>query len=113
MEMERKLQVVMEQVEEKEKELLEIRSENSVLKANMQGLEKDKTDLETRVVELCTQKKEDETSKEHHGAKKQAEFFALGVKFDKINPIQVAHNGALVDDDEVDAEGGGNHNPEA
>ncbi|MED6197861.1 hypothetical protein PIB30_060764 [Stylosanthes scabra] len=109
----------MEHVAQKEKELLEYRSENSVLKGKMQSLEKDKTDLKTRVAELCAQKKEAGTSKEHHGyemllvgfdkAKEQVGFFAPGIKFDKMSPIQVVHNGALVDDDEVD---GGDHNPE-
>ncbi|MED6161413.1 hypothetical protein PIB30_060487 [Stylosanthes scabra] len=69
----------------KEKELLDFKSENEELKRKVEKLEKDKTGLEARVVELCVQKKEAETSKEHHGyemlvagferARKQAGFF--------------------------------------
>ncbi|MED6175456.1 hypothetical protein PIB30_078572 [Stylosanthes scabra] len=72
-------------------------------------------------LELCGQKKDAETSKENHGydmllvgferAKRQAKFFFPEVEFDKLDPIKVVHNGVLVDDDEVDAEGGGDHNP--
>ncbi|MED6138733.1 hypothetical protein PIB30_077246 [Stylosanthes scabra] len=123
MERERKLQLALEQVALKEKVLLDPKSENEELKGSVQKLEKDKGDLETRVVELCAQKKEAETGKEHHGyemllvgferAKKQANFFFREMKFDKLDPIKVVHNGALVDDDEVDVEGGDDHNPEA
>ncbi|MED6208671.1 hypothetical protein PIB30_047464 [Stylosanthes scabra] len=117
MERERKLQLVMEQIAEKEKELLELKGENVSLKGKVQNLEKDKSVLESRVVELCGQRKEADVSKENHGydmllvgferAKRQAEFFFLEVKFDKLDPIKVVHNGALVDDDEVDVEGWG------
>ncbi|MED6145544.1 hypothetical protein PIB30_026272 [Stylosanthes scabra] len=85
-------------------------------------LDKDKIDLEARVVELAMEKKEAETSKEDHGydmmaagferARKQAEFFYPDLKFDQLNPIKVVHKGALIDDDEVDLEGEDDHNPE-
>ncbi|MED6174166.1 hypothetical protein PIB30_066427, partial [Stylosanthes scabra] len=91
------------------------------LKGKLQKLDKDKTDLEARVVELAVEKKEAETSEGNHGypmleigferARKQAEFFYPDLKFDNLDPIKVVHNGALVDDDEVDVEGGGDHNP--
>ncbi|MED6198953.1 hypothetical protein PIB30_071543 [Stylosanthes scabra] len=95
MEREKKLQLVMEQVAQKEKELLELKNDNVTLKGKVQSLEKDKLDLDSRVVELYGQKKEIELSKENHG------------------PNQDVHNGALVDDDEVEVEGGGDHDPEA
>ncbi|MED6207632.1 hypothetical protein PIB30_037503 [Stylosanthes scabra] len=92
------------------------------LKGKLQKFDKEKTELEARVVELCVQKKEAETSKEDHGynmmeagferARKQAEYFFPKLKFDKLDPIKVVHNGTLVDDEEVDLEGGGDHNPE-
>ncbi|MED6202070.1 hypothetical protein PIB30_101711 [Stylosanthes scabra] len=117
LEKERKLQLAMEQMAQKDKELLELKGENAVLKGKVQGLEKDKLDLKSRVVELCGQKKETEVNKENYGydmllfgferAKKQAEFLFPEVKFDKLDPIKVVHNRALVDDDEVDCEGGG------
>ncbi|MED6177051.1 hypothetical protein PIB30_094081 [Stylosanthes scabra] len=123
MEREKNIQLLMEEVAQKDKELLELKEDNITLKGKVQSLEKDKADLESRVVELCGQKKEAELSKENHGydmlivgfekAKKQAEFLFLEVKFDKLDPIKVVHNGVLVDDDEVDAEGGGDHDPEA
>ncbi|MED6213523.1 hypothetical protein PIB30_094201 [Stylosanthes scabra] len=101
MERERKLQLALEQVALKEKELLDLKSENGELKG----------------------KKEAETGKEHHGyemllvgferAKKQANFFFPEMEFDKLDPIKVVHNGALVDDDEVEVEGGDDHNLEA
>ncbi|MED6115691.1 hypothetical protein PIB30_093132 [Stylosanthes scabra] len=85
MEREKKLQLPMEQVAMKEKEVLDLKNENKELKRKVEKLEKDKTGLEARVVELCGQKKEAETSKEHHGyemlvvgferARKQAGFF--------------------------------------
>ncbi|MED6173136.1 hypothetical protein PIB30_056442 [Stylosanthes scabra] len=106
----------------KEKELLEMKTVNEQLKGKLQKFDKEKTELDARVVELCVQKKEAETSKEDHGydmmaagferARKQAEFLFPDIKFDKLDPIKVVHNGALVDDDEVDLEGGGDHNPE-
>ncbi|MED6189346.1 hypothetical protein PIB30_095088 [Stylosanthes scabra] len=122
MEREKKVQLVMEQAAEKERELLEVKTESEELKKKVQKLEKERTDLEARVVELCGQKKEVETSKEEHGydmllvgfarAKRQAEFFFPEASFDKLYPIKVVHNGALIDDDEVDMEGGDDHNPE-
>ncbi|MED6152982.1 hypothetical protein PIB30_097202 [Stylosanthes scabra] len=67
MEREKKLQLAVEQVALKEKEVLDLKSENEELKRKVEKLEKDKTGLEARVVKLCVQKKEAETSKEHHG----------------------------------------------
>ncbi|MED6213665.1 hypothetical protein PIB30_095508 [Stylosanthes scabra] len=120
--MEKKVRRMEEEVAQKEKSLLEAQNENLLLKEKVSKLEKDKTDLELRVVELCGQKKDAETSKENHGydmllvgferAKRQAEFFFPQLEFDKLDPIKVVHNGALVDDDEVDAEGGGDHDLE-
>ncbi|MED6195781.1 hypothetical protein PIB30_041275 [Stylosanthes scabra] len=122
LEAERKLQVVTEQLSLKEKELLEMKTDNEQLKGKLQKFDKEKTELEARVVELCVQKKEAETSKEDHGynmmaagferARKQAQFLFPDIKFDKLDPVKVVHNGALVDDDEVDLEGGDDHNPE-
>ncbi|MED6209005.1 hypothetical protein PIB30_050421 [Stylosanthes scabra] len=95
LELERKLKVAFDQLAVREKEI---------------------------VVELAVEKKEAEKSKENHGyamleigferARKQAEFFYLDLKFDNLDPIKVVHNSALVDDDEVDVEGGGDHDPE-
>ncbi|MED6165033.1 hypothetical protein PIB30_095863 [Stylosanthes scabra] len=122
MEREKRIQLLVEEVAQKEKELLELKEGNKILSGKVQSLEKDKTDLESRVVELCEQKKEAEVNKENHGydmllvgferAKKQAEFLYPEMSFDKLDPIKVVHNGALVDDDEVDCEGGGDHDPE-
>ncbi|MED6123627.1 hypothetical protein PIB30_050930 [Stylosanthes scabra] len=122
-EREKELKLALEQVSVKEKELLGVKAENEGLKEKVQKLEKDKEELEARVVELCGLKKEAEVSKEDHGyemllagfarAKRQVEFFFPEVQFDKLDPIKVVHNGALVDDDEVDLEGGDNHDPEA
>ncbi|MED6172570.1 hypothetical protein PIB30_051282 [Stylosanthes scabra] len=99
-----------------------VRKEHGEGEKDTASLEKDKTDLKSRVVELCGQKKEAEVNKENHGynmllvgferAKKQAEFLYPEMSFDKLDPIKVVHNGALVDDDEVDCEGGGDHDPE-
>ncbi|MED6143821.1 hypothetical protein PIB30_009321 [Stylosanthes scabra] len=121
LELERKLKVASEQLAVKEKEVLEWKAGIESLKGKLQKLDKDKTDLEARVVELCVEKKEVETSKENHSyamleigferARKQAEFFYPDLKFDKLDPIKVVHNEALVDDDEVDLEGGGDHDP--
>ncbi|MED6175225.1 hypothetical protein PIB30_076412, partial [Stylosanthes scabra] len=115
LELERKLKAAMEQTALKEKELLELKSDHEQLKGKLQKFEKDKTELEARVVELCAEKKEAETSKEDHRyvmmeagferVRKQAEFFFPNLKFDQLDPIKVVHNGALVDDDEVDLEG--------
>ncbi|MED6151658.1 hypothetical protein PIB30_084529 [Stylosanthes scabra] len=111
------------QVAEKEKELLGLKNENADLNGKLHSSEKNKAELETRVVELCRQKKAAEVSKEEHGydmllagferAKKQAEFLFPDVGFDKLDPVKVVHNGALVDDDEVDVEGGGDHDPDS
>ncbi|MED6211533.1 hypothetical protein PIB30_074643 [Stylosanthes scabra] len=123
MEREKKLQLAMEQIAKKDKELLGLKNENADLKGKVHTLEKNKAELETRIVELCGQKKVAEVSKEDHGydmllagferAKKQAEFLFPDVSFDKLDPIKVVHNGALVDDDEVDVEGGGDHDPDS
>ncbi|MED6159174.1 hypothetical protein PIB30_039852 [Stylosanthes scabra] len=122
LEMERKFQAASEQITAKDKELSDLKSSVEQLKGKLQKMDKEKTKLEARVVELCIQKKEAETSKEDHGydmmaagferAHKQAEFLFPDIKFDKLDPIKVVHNGALVDDDEVDLEGGGDHDPE-
>ncbi|MED6118130.1 hypothetical protein PIB30_000112 [Stylosanthes scabra] len=106
----------MEQIAIKDKELLEMKADHEHLKGKLQKFEKEKTELEARVVELCVEKKELETSKENHGytmleigferARKQAEYFYPDLKFDNLDPIKVVHNGTLVDDDEVDVEGG-------
>ncbi|MED6123049.1 hypothetical protein PIB30_045603 [Stylosanthes scabra] len=121
LEAERKLQVVTEQLALREKEMSELKTGVESLKGKLQRLDRDKTDLEARVVELAAEKKEAEMSKENHGytmleigferARKQAEFFYPDLKFDNLDPIKVVHNGALVDDDEVDEEGGDDHNP--
>ncbi|MED6120414.1 hypothetical protein PIB30_020606 [Stylosanthes scabra] len=122
LEFERKLQVVNEQLALRDKEVEGLKSDVEQLKGKLQKLDKERTELEARVVELCVEKKEAETSKENHGyamleirferARKQAEFFYPDLKFDSLDPIKVVHNGALVDDDEVDVEGGGDHDPE-
>ncbi|MED6180576.1 hypothetical protein PIB30_011337 [Stylosanthes scabra] len=121
-ELERKLKVASDQLAVREKEMLELKTDVEGLKGKLQKLDKDKTDLEARVVELAVEKKEAETSKENHGyamleivferARKQAEFFYPDLKFDNLDPIKVVYNGALVDDDEVDVEGGGDHDLE-
>ncbi|MED6171172.1 hypothetical protein PIB30_038254 [Stylosanthes scabra] len=122
LEAERKLQVVNEQLALRDKEVEVLKSDVEQLKGKLQKLDKEKTELEARVIELCVEKKEAETSKENHGyamleigferARKQAEFFYLDLKFDNLDLIKVVHNGALVDDDEVDVEGGGDHDPQ-
>ncbi|MED6203602.1 hypothetical protein PIB30_000685 [Stylosanthes scabra] len=122
LEFERKLKVASEWLAVREKEMLELKTDVEGLKGKLQKLDKDKTDLEARVVERAVEKKEAETGKENHGyamleigferARKQAEFFYPDLKFDNLDPIKVVHNGALVDDDEVDVEGGGDHDPE-
>ncbi|MED6198130.1 hypothetical protein PIB30_063049 [Stylosanthes scabra] len=120
LELEKELEAAREHNTLKDKELLELKADHLQLKGKLQKLNKEKTELEARVVELCVQKKKVETSKEDHGydmlaagferARKQAEFLFPDIKFDKLDPIKVVHNGALVDDDEVDLEGGGDHN---
>ncbi|MED6169871.1 hypothetical protein PIB30_025285 [Stylosanthes scabra] len=122
LELEGKLATAMEQIATKDKDLLQLKADHDQLKGKLQKFEKEKTELEARVVELCVEKKEAKTSKENHGyvkleigferARKQAEYFYPNLKFDKLDPIKVVHNGALVDDDEVDVEGGGDHDPE-
>ncbi|MED6185236.1 hypothetical protein PIB30_055055 [Stylosanthes scabra] len=102
MERENRIQLLMEDVAQKDKELLELKEDNGI---------------------LTGKKKEAEISKENHGydmlivgferAKRQVEFLFPEAKFDKLDPVKVVHNGALIDDDEVDAEGGGDHDPEA
>ncbi|MED6106886.1 hypothetical protein PIB30_008581 [Stylosanthes scabra] len=100
----------------------ELKTSVESLKGKLQRLDRDKTDLEARVVELAAEKKEAEVSKEDHGyemmaagferARRQTEFFYPDLKFDNLDPIKVVHNGALVEDDEVDVEGGGDHDPQ-
>ncbi|MED6129613.1 hypothetical protein PIB30_109586 [Stylosanthes scabra] len=121
LEAERKLEVATEQLAVKEKEMLELKTTIEGLKGKLQKFEKDKTELEARVVELAVEKKEAEQSKEDHSydmmaagferARKQAGFFFPDMKFDQLNPIKVVHKGALIDDDEVDLEGGDDHDP--
>ncbi|MED6203993.1 hypothetical protein PIB30_005000 [Stylosanthes scabra] len=121
LELEKKLKVASEQLAVREKEMLELKTDVEGLKGKLQKLDKEKTDLEARVVELAVEKKEAKTSKENHGyamleigferARNQAEFFYPDLKFDNMDPIKVVHNGALVDDDKVDEEGGGDHDP--
>ncbi|MED6162935.1 hypothetical protein PIB30_075163 [Stylosanthes scabra] len=120
-ELERKLLLSTEQVALKEKENGMLKEENAKLKVKVAKLVKDKKDLETRVVEVCGERKEAEVSKKAHGfemfavawdkAKAQAELFAPGVSFEKMDPVKVVYNGELVDDDQVPAEGSDDHNP--
>ncbi|MED6133704.1 hypothetical protein PIB30_030562 [Stylosanthes scabra] len=122
LELEGELAAAMEQIAAKGKELLELKVEHVQLKGKLQKLDKEKTKLEARVVELCVQKKEAEMSREDHGydmmasgferARKQVAFLYPDIKFDNLDLVKVVHNGALVDDDEVDLEGGDDHNPE-
>ncbi|MED6204375.1 hypothetical protein PIB30_008502 [Stylosanthes scabra] len=122
LEVERKLQAVTKQLTLRDKELVQLKSDVEGLKGKLQKLDRDKTDLEARVVELAGEKKDAEMSKEDHGyemmaagferARRQAEFFYPNLKFDNLDPIKVVHNGALVDDDEVDVKGGGDHVPQ-
>ncbi|MED6161776.1 hypothetical protein PIB30_063912 [Stylosanthes scabra] len=128
LELERKLKVVSDQlkvaVEQnalKEKECGDLKTDLEQLKGKLQKFDREKTELEARLVELAAEKKEVEMSKEDHGyemmaagferARKQAEFFYPELKFDNMDPVKVVHNGALVDDDEVDLEGGDDHDP--
>ncbi|MED6174322.1 hypothetical protein PIB30_068004 [Stylosanthes scabra] len=121
LELERKLLLATEQVALKEKENGMLKEENAELKGKVAKLVKDKKDLETRVVEVCGERKEAEVSKKAHGfemfaaawdtAKAQAELFAPGVSFDKMDHGKVVYNGELVDDDQVPAEGSDDHNP--
>ncbi|MED6120881.1 hypothetical protein PIB30_025035 [Stylosanthes scabra] len=67
LELERELEAVREQNTLKDKELLELKADNEQLKGKLQKFVKEKKELEARVVELCVQKKEAETSKENHG----------------------------------------------
>ncbi|MED6122444.1 hypothetical protein PIB30_039923 [Stylosanthes scabra] len=100
-----------------------LREEIGTLKNQVNGLAKDKKDLESRVMELCAEKEEIELDRKNHGlemfalgfkrAKAHAELFAPGVKFDKMDPTKVVFDGKLVDDDEVAVEGGGDHTPVA
>ncbi|MED6147570.1 hypothetical protein PIB30_045051 [Stylosanthes scabra] len=120
-ELERKLLLAIEQVALKEKENGMLKEENAELKVKVAKLVKDKKYLETRVVEVCGERKEAEVSKKAHGfemfaaawdmVKAQAELFAPGVSFEKIDPVKVVYNGELVDDDQVPAEGSDDHNP--
>ncbi|MED6182458.1 hypothetical protein PIB30_028587 [Stylosanthes scabra] len=67
LELERELETAREQNNLKDKELLELKTTVEGLKGKLQKFEKDKTELEARVVELCVKKKEAEQSKEDHG----------------------------------------------
>ncbi|MED6177488.1 hypothetical protein PIB30_098561 [Stylosanthes scabra] len=121
LELEKKLLLATKQVVFKEKENGLLKEENDELRAKIVKLSKDKKDLESRVVEVCGERKEAEMSKKTHGfemfpvawdrAKAQAELFAPGVKFDKMDPVKVVYKGELVDDDQVPAEGSDDHNP--
>ncbi|MED6195642.1 hypothetical protein PIB30_039794 [Stylosanthes scabra] len=114
LELERKLLLATEQVALKEKENGMLKEENDELKARIAKLSKDKKDLETRV-EVCGERKEAEVSKKAHGfemlaaawdrAKAQAELFAPGVSFDKMDPVKVIYKGELVDDDQIQWKG--------
>ncbi|MED6160680.1 hypothetical protein PIB30_053723 [Stylosanthes scabra] len=105
----------------KEKENGLLKEENDELSAKIVKLSKDKKDLKSRVVEVCGERKEAEMSKKTHGVemfaaawdrdKAQAELFAPGVKFDKMDPVKVVYKGELVDDDQVPAKGSDDHNP--
>ncbi|MED6191972.1 hypothetical protein PIB30_005790 [Stylosanthes scabra] len=74
------------------------------------------------IEDLKADKKEAKTSKEDHGYDmmaagfertcKQAQFLFPDIKFDVLDPVKVVHNGALIDDDEVNMEGGDDHNLE-
>ncbi|MED6160715.1 hypothetical protein PIB30_054001 [Stylosanthes scabra] len=99
LELERKLLLATEQVSLKEKENVMLKEQNAELKVKVAKLVKDKKDLETRVVEVCGERKEAEVSKKAHGfemfaaawdrAKAQAEQFAHGVSFEKMDPVKV------------------------
>ncbi|MED6133968.1 hypothetical protein PIB30_033102 [Stylosanthes scabra] len=121
LELEKKLMFSIEQGSLKEKENVMLKEENAELKVKVAKLAKDKKDLETRVVEVCGERKEAEVSKKAHGfemfaaawdmAKAQAELFAPGKSFEKIDPVKVVYKGELVDDDQVPTEGSDDHNP--
>ncbi|MED6171853.1 hypothetical protein PIB30_044639 [Stylosanthes scabra] len=121
LDLEKKLRLVTEQAVLKEKENGLLKEENDELRAKIVKLGKDKKDLESRVVEVCGERKEAEMSKKTHGfemfavawdkAKAQAELFAPGVSFEKMDPVKVVYKGELVDDDQVPAEGSDDHNP--
>ncbi|MED6225972.1 hypothetical protein PIB30_098755, partial [Stylosanthes scabra] len=120
LELEKKLLLSIEQVSLKEKENVMLTEENAELKVQVAKLAKDKKDLETRVVEVCGERKEAEVSKKAHEfemfaaawdrAKAQAELFAPGVSFEKMDPVKVVYKGELVDDDQVPAKGSDDHN---
>ncbi|MED6184075.1 hypothetical protein PIB30_043925 [Stylosanthes scabra] len=96
-------EAVEEEVDLKEKEIGLLKDENGELKSKLVKLSKDKQDLEGRIVELYGEKKELEESKKNHGfdmfaiawekAKAQAELFAPGVKFEKMDPLKVVYKG--------------------
>ncbi|MED6203938.1 hypothetical protein PIB30_004068 [Stylosanthes scabra] len=81
-EAEKKLQVVTKQLSLKENEVLELKSDIESLKRKLQKVDKDKTDLEARVVELCVEKKELETNKENHG------YTMLEIGFERVGSRQ-------------------------
>ncbi|MED6211153.1 hypothetical protein PIB30_070893 [Stylosanthes scabra] len=111
-EFEKNLKLAREQITLKGKE-------NELLKEENEELKEGK--LESRLVELCGEKKEAETSKKAHGfemfaaawgrARAQAELFALGVNFDMMDPVKVVYKGKIVDDDQVPVEGNDDHDP--
>ncbi|MED6134821.1 hypothetical protein PIB30_040529 [Stylosanthes scabra] len=77
LEFERKLQVVNEQLALRDKEVEGLKSDVEQLKGKLQKLDKERTELEARVVELCVEKKEAETSKENHG------YAMLEIRFER------------------------------
>ncbi|MED6135609.1 hypothetical protein PIB30_048210 [Stylosanthes scabra] len=121
LELEKKLRFATEQVGLKEKENRLLKEENDELRVKIAKLSKDKKDLESRVVEVCGERKEAEVSKKAHGfemfaaawdmAKAQIELLVPGADLEKMDPVKVVYKGELVDDDQVPAEGSDDHNP--
>ncbi|MED6163473.1 hypothetical protein PIB30_080230 [Stylosanthes scabra] len=121
LELEKKLRFATEQVGLKEKENGLLKEENDELRVTIAKLNKDKKDLESRVVEVCRERKEAEVSKWAHGfemfaaawdrAKAQIELLVPGADLENMDPVKVAYKGELVDDDQVPAEGSDDHNP--
>ncbi|MED6196110.1 hypothetical protein PIB30_044170 [Stylosanthes scabra] len=67
LELEKKLLIATEHVVFKEKENGLLKEENDELRVKITKLSKDKKDLESRVVEVCGERKEAEVSKKAHG----------------------------------------------
>ncbi|MED6176555.1 hypothetical protein PIB30_089394 [Stylosanthes scabra] len=107
LELEKKLQLAIEQVGLKERENGLLKEENDGLKVTIAKLSKDKKDLEGRVVEVCGERKEAEVSKRAHGfemfaaawdrAKAQIELLVPGADLEKMDPVKVVYKGELVD----------------